>query len=196
MGLTGGIGSGKSTVSDRFRQLGIPVIDADEVGRDLVAPGSPLLGAILERFGAHLVDSAGQLRRDLLRKRIFDDAEARHALESILHPAIRAEMLRRVAALDAPYAVLAIPLLLEAGQKDLVDRVLVVDVDESEQLRRVCQRDGGSTEEARRILNSQYPRQQRLQEADDVIRNDGNLPSLYRQVERIHRHYLKLADKA
>ena len=193
IGLTGGIGSGKTTVGNAFKSLGVPVIDADQISRELVTPGSPLLDRIRSAFGDHVIDDGGRLRRAVLRQQIFAHPDQRRDLEGILHPAIRQRMLQRVTGVRGPYAVLVIPLLLETGQTDLVDRVLVVDTAETEQLRRVCERDGSSREEAQRILRSQCSRQQRLQAADDVIRNDEDLPALQRAVEGLHRRYLRLS---
>lgn len=195
VGLTGGIGSGKTTVSDQFRELGVPVIDADEISRELVAPGSPILARIRDTFGAHLIDASGQLRRNLLRKQIFDDPKSRQELESILHPAIRETMAQRVAELNCNYVILVIPLLLETGQQEMVDRILVIDVAESKQLERVRQRDESTTEEVELIIRSQYPRQSRLQAADDVISSDQEMLSLREDINKMHRKYLQLAEK-
>lgn len=193
VGLTGGIGSGKTTVSNFFRALGAPVIDADEVSRELVEPGSPVLQTIVQKFGTHLVDRDGRLRRAILRQLIFEDSGLRSDLEAILHPAIRQRMREKLASLDAEYVIMAIPLLVETGQQDLVDRVLVVDTPESVQIERVLQRDQNTEEQVRKILASQATPAQRLQAANDVIHNDGNLDSLNKSVVALHEKYLQLS---
>ncbi|MCB1758871.1 MAG: dephospho-CoA kinase [Gammaproteobacteria bacterium] len=193
VGLTGGIGCGKSAVSDRFAALGVPVIDADLVAREVVAPGQPALREIAARFGEDLILADGTLDRAGLRSIVFDHPDARQALESILHPRIRATMRQRLEALDTAYAILAIPLLLETGQSRDVDRVLVVDCSESVQIARVTRRDKVSEAQARAILAVQTPRQNRLQHADDIIDNSGTLDALEPQIDRLHARYLELA---
>ncbi len=193
VGLTGGIGSGKTVVSDRFASHGVPVIDTDLIARELVELGQPALAEIAVEFGPECLDAAGNLDRAALRARVFVDLAGRQRLEAILHPRIRAVAQARTAALDAPYGVLVIPLLVETKMVDLVDRVLVVDVAEAEQLRRVMQRDRMSESEARRILAAQASRSQRLALADDVLENSGDLASLDRRVADLHQHYLSMA---
>ena len=193
IGLTGGIASGKSTVAARFRELGIPVIDADESSRSVVALGQPGLAAIKVRFGAGVLNPAGALDRRALRNQIFTDPEKRKALEGILHPLIRADMERRVEAAAGPYIVMAIPLLVEGGTHDRVDRILVVDVAEEVQLERVMTRDGGSIDQARAILSAQASRDRRLKAADDVLVNSGTVSELRQAVDELHRRYLSLA---
>jgi len=193
VGLTGGIGSGKSTVARRFAALGVPVIDADVIAREVVAPGEPCLEAIVDLFGEGVLDEKGCLNRRKLREQVFMDNDARHRLEAILHPAIRTRMLERLSQIDAPYAVLVIPLLLEAGQRDLVDRVLVVDTPPDMQVVRAGRRDGVAPEEVRRIMGAQIGREDRLAAADDVLYNSGDLDSLLRQTDALHEHYSKLA---
>ena len=193
IGLTGGIASGKSTVTARFRELGIPVIDADESSRSVVAPGQPGLAAVKVRFGAGVLNPAGELDRRALRNQIFTDPEKRKALEGILHPLIRADMERRVEAAAGPYIVMAIPLLVEGGTHDRVDRILVVDVAEEVQLERVMTRDGGSIDQARAILSAQASRDRRLKAADDVLVNSGTVSELRQAVDELHRRYLSLA---
>ncbi len=197
IGLTGGIGSGKTTVANYFAALGVPVIDADQIARDLVSPGQPTLQAIVDAFGPAVLDSAGHLDRARLRAMVFG-AEARpgqrQLLESILHPLIRAEMQRRAQAMTAPYGLLSIPLLVEGGQTDLVERILVVDAPEALQYQRVRQRDNVSSDaEITAILRAQASRQQRLAVADDVIANDSDLENLRRQVLNLHQFYQGLA---
>jgi dephospho-CoA kinase len=193
VGLTGGIGCGKSAVSDRFEALGAPVIDADRVARELVEPGQPALQQIAERFGAAMINADGTLDRARLRSTVFADPNARQALESLLHPRIRATMRERLQALDSAYAILAIPLLLETGQARDVDRVLVVDCSESDQVARVTLRDNVDEAQARAILAAQTPRQKRLEHADDIIDNTGTLDALQPQIDRLHAKYLELA---
>ena len=193
IGLTGGIASGKTTAARRFAELGVAVIDADEVARAVVAPGEPALAAIEHRFGAAVLTPAGELDRRALRDLVFADAAARRDLEAILHPLIRAEMARRAAAATGPYLLLVIPLLVEGGPRDDLDRILVVDATEEVQLARLAARDGGSPDQARAILGAQAGRAERLARADDVLTNDGDLQALRDQVDRLHQRYLNLA---
>lgn len=191
IGLTGGIASGKSAAAACFEALGAPVIDADQIGRELVVPGSPLLEALVSVFGAHVLLPDGSLDRAALGTQIFGDAEQRHRLEALMHPAIRAEMLARAQQLDAPYVVLVVPLLVEAGMVDLVDRVLVIDVPETLQRQRITQRDGHGAERIDQVLAAQTDRATRLAAADDVIVNDGDVDDLCAAVARLHRQYGK-----
>jgi dephospho-CoA kinase len=194
IGLTGGIASGKSTAAQRFAELGVPVIDADVASRSVVEPGKPGLAQVIQRFGAEVLDARGHLDRRALRGLIFNDPDSRRALDAILHPLIRAEMELEAAAAQGPYVVMAIPLLIESGNaRARVDRVLVVDVDETLQIQRVQARDGGSTEQARAILASQASRSARLAEADDVLLNAGSVADLRHAVDRLHEQYLQLA---
>lgn len=193
--LTGGIGSGKSTVARHLAELGVPVIDADRIARDLVQPGSECLSRIVEVFGPEILTSDGQLDRPTLRHRVFADPAARHQLEVILHPRILRVMQQRLEVLRAPYAVLVIPLLIETGQKGFAHRILVVDLPESEQIRRVRARDGLDEDQVRPILAAQCDRATRLAAADDVIDNGGDPKGLIEQTELLHRRYLELAAK-
>jgi len=193
VGLTGGIGSGKSTVADQLGALGAGVIDTDLIARELTEPGTPTLARIAADFGPGILLPDGTLDRSNLRRRVFQDAGARARLESILHPPIRALMLQRAGQLQTPYAVLVIPLLLETGQVSLVDRVLVVDCPEPIQIERVVRRNGLSEAEVRRIIASQIPRAERIARADDLIDNQGEPRDLMAQVDRLHRAYLALA---
>ena len=195
VGLTGGIGSGKSTVADRLAALGAGVIDTDLLARELTEPGTPTLARIDAEFSGMLLPD-GRLDRAALRRRVFADPRARARLESILHPQIRALMLERAACLSTPYTVLVIPLLFETGQETLVDRVLVVDCPEPLQLERVGHRSQLPEAEIARIIASQVPRAERLARADDVIDNSGGTDDLLPQVERLHRTYLALAGNA
>ena len=194
IGLTGGIGSGKSAVTRLFRELDVPVLDADEVAREVVAPGEPALQRIRERFGPAILQSDGSLDRQQLRALIFDDPDARLALESLLHPAIRRRMRSRLAELQAAYAICAIPLLVETGQANDFDRVLVIDCPEEVQIQRVTARDQVDREQVRAILAAQADRATRLAVADDVIDNAGPVEALPPQVERLHQRYLELAS--
>jgi dephospho-CoA kinase len=193
IGLTGGIGSGKSTVAKMFADLGVPVIDMDTIARELVAPGQPALQKIVETFGHEVLDESGQLDRRVLRQRIFNDPAQRKLLEAILHPLIRAEVQRRIRQCRAPYCIVVIPLLLESDQRDLVDRVLVTDVPEAVQIERTTRRDQISEQEVRKILASQVDRQTRLAAADEVIDTNVDFGSLRKKVGQLHRNYLQLA---
>ena len=193
IGLTGGIACGKSTVANLFAALGVPIVDTDLLSREVVAPGSPLLGEISDHFGTQVRSSDGSLNRQELRKRIFADAEERKWLEALLHPAIRALTDARCEAATGPYVMVAIPLLVETAGAARFDSVLVVDCDPEIQLARLIARDGTSREEALRMLAAQASRSARLAVADDVIHNDGDLASLRDQVEKLHRQYVTAA---
>jgi dephospho-CoA kinase len=194
IGLTGGIASGKSTVTQRFAELGVPVIDADVASRTVVEPGKPGLAQVVERFGAGVL-ADGRLDRRALRNLIFEDSSLRQALDAILHPLIRAEMEREAAQAQGPYVVMAIPLLVEGGSSaKRVDRVLVVDADETLQIQRLQARDGSSEDQARAILASQASRAARLRMADDVLSNSGTVAELRQSVDRLHEQYLQLAQ--
>ena len=193
IGLTGGIASGKSTVAQRFMDLDVPVIDADVAARAVVAPGKPGFEQVISRFGPAIVAANGELDRRALRELVFSDPDSRRDLEVILHPLIRADMDRSAAAAVGPYIVMAIPLLIEGGSRDRVDRILVVDVDEAVQLQRVMARDRCSLDEAQAILAAQAPRSARLAVADDVLPNTGTVTDLRQAVDRLHQHYLSLA---
>jgi dephospho-CoA kinase len=195
IGLTGGVASGKSTVSQRFGELGVTVIDADVASRKVVEPGKPGLAQVVQRFGVGILDSDGKLDRRVLRDLIFKDSSLRQALDAILHPLIRAEMEYEAAQSNGPYVVMAIPLLVEGGSAGKrVDRALVVDVDETLQIQRLQARDGSSVEQARAILASQANRAARLAAADDVLLNTGTVAELRQAVDRLHEQYLQLAQ--
>jgi dephospho-CoA kinase len=193
IGLTGGIASGKSAAAQVFAGLGIPVIDTDEIAREVVEPGTPGLGRVVDAFGPDVLDSDGRLDRKRLRGVVFKDAVARRRLEQILHPLIRATMNARSAAAGGLYQVLVIPLLVESGLASGVDRVLVVDCTEEAQVGRVMQRDNVGAPEARAILRAQASREQRLALADDVIVNDADLAALERKVRELDDRYRLLA---
>ncbi|MBI3344734.1 MAG: dephospho-CoA kinase [Gammaproteobacteria bacterium] len=196
VGLTGGIGSGKSTVAGLFAKLGTPVLDADVIARELVVPGAPALARIVEAFGADIITAQGALDRPRLRRIIFSDPARRKALEAILHPPIRAAMRERVDKLAGPYCVLCVPLLLETGQETEVDRILVVDTPHSLQYRRVMARDGLSAAEAAAMLRAQIGWCERLARADDVIVNDKGLAELERRVSELDRLYRDLGRES
>lgn len=191
--LTGGIASGKSAVTARLAALGAEVIDADVVARELVAPGQPALAEILAAFGPEMLDAGGALDRRAMRARVFGDAAERKRLENILHPLVRTALHRRALASQAPYVVLAIPLLAEASAYDWVDRVLVVDVPRELQHARLIARDGITPELADSMLDAQASREQRLSIADEVIDNSGSLIELDTRVADLHRRLLQLA---
>ena len=197
VGLTGGIGSGKSAASDRFRELGAGVVDTDEISRELTAPAGAAIEDIRKQFGPEFVTADGGLDRARMRRLVFADAAARKKLEAILHPLIRARTRAAIAAAAQPYVVVVVPLLLETGAcAELVQRVLVVDCEEAEQVRRTMARSGLSAAEVREIMATQLPRAERLRRADDVLANDGDLPALQRRVARLHAQYLDLARAA
>jgi len=194
VGLTGGIASGKTTVARLFEALGVPIIDTDVLARQLVAPGTVLLEHIAATFGSGVIAPDGQLDRRTMRNLVFSDPAARAQLESLMHPAIRAAVEARCASAAGPYQVLVIPLLVEAGARGYaIDRVLVVDCDEQLQMRRLQARDGSTAEQVRAIFAAQATRDARLQAADDVISNNGDLNALRTQVERLHARYLEAA---
>jgi dephospho-CoA kinase len=195
VGLTGGIASGKSTVARLFAALGIPIIDSDELAREVVAPGQPLLTQIAELFGAEIIAADGSLDRRALREVVFANPTARADLEALTHPAIAQVSERRAAEVGGPYQIHAIPLLVEKHLESRVDRVLVVDCDEALQIQRLQARDGSTLEQARAILAAQASRTARLEVADDIVSNDGDIQSLRAQVEKLHARYLRLSMK-
>ena len=193
VGLTGGIASGKTAVANSFATHGVPVIDTDVIAREVVEPGQPALATVVDAFGTGVLAADGRLDRPRLRERIFGDAEARRRLEAILHPAIRAEMERQSRAAGGSYQVLVIPLLVEGGRRDHIDRVLVVDVPEATQIERLVRRDGVSRDQADAALRAQASRDARLAFADDVIENAGDLAALEKRVAKLHGDYLRRA---
>jgi dephospho-CoA kinase len=195
IGLTGGIASGKTTVARLFADKGATVIDTDRIAREVVAPGMPALTALVNALGGGILDGDGRLDRAGLRRRLFADAETRRTVESILHPAILAELGREAARARGPYQVLVVPLLVDGRHAGLVDRVLVVDCAEETQIRRLMERDGETRESALRMVASQVSREQRLAAADDVIENDGPAADLEPRVALLDRKYRELATK-
>jgi dephospho-CoA kinase len=193
IGLTGGVASGKSTAAGAFGALDVPMLNADQVARDVVAPGTPALKRIRDEFGAVFLTAGGELDRARMRRHVFGDAAARRALERITHPAIRERMLAWRDAQAGPYCILDVPILVESGMDALVDRVLVIDAPEEVQVERLRQRDRIGAELAQQMLAAQAPRAQRLEHADDVITNTGTVAELCAAVARLHAFYLDLA---
>lgn len=194
IGVTGGIGSGKTAATDKFTELGIDVIDADRLSREVVRPGSPALQAIAAHFGADTVMTEdGQLNRRALREIIFNDHDAKKWLEQLLHPLIRQEIVQGLQNSQSPYTILASPLLLETDQQNLCARVLLIDAPEELQIRRTADRDQSDEASVRAIMQTQMPRQQRRSHADDIIVNDGTLAQLHQAVTDMHTKYLEMA---
>lgn len=193
VGLTGGVASGKSTVAGLFSELGVPVFDTDQIARDVVEPGQPALDEVIACFGTRSLGPDGRLDRAWLRQQVFADPALRRRLEAILHPRIRAELARRSAAAGGAYQVWVIPLLVEGGGQDRVDRVLVVDCPADIQLQRLLSRDGGDPTTAEAMLQAQASREQRRAVADDLIDNTGSPAALQGAVEALHVRYLSLA---
>jgi dephospho-CoA kinase len=192
LGLTGGIGSGKSAAAQHFIDLGVHLVDADHAARWVVEPGRPALARIVEHFGNAVLQADGSLNRSALRGLIFENPEQRRWLEALLHPLIGAEIASYLARADSPYAILVSPLLVESGQSRLTQRVLVIDVPEALQIQRTMQRDGSSAEQVQAILKAQAERAERLRHADDVLVNDRDPAWLKQEVERLHHFYLTL----
>ena len=194
VGVTGGIGSGKTAVTRCFEQRGVTVVDADLVSRIVVEPGRPALNAIAEHFGTDIIQTDGTLDRAALRARVFADETERHWLERLTHPLIGQEILDQISASRSPYTILSSPLLLDTTQKALVDCVVVVDVPEELQLQRTVQRDNNDEAQVKRIMAAQMGRQDRLALADIVIENTGSLQVLDNKVETLHNTFLLRAD--
>lgn len=195
VGLTGGIGSGKSTIAQHFVELGVACIDADQTAREVVLPGTTALKAISEHFGASILLTDGSLDRRQLRDKVFADEQARQWLNDLLHPLIRQRMLQQCQETIGPYCILMVPLLFENNLQSLVQRTLVIDVDEATQIRRTMQRDNTTEAQVRTIISTQCPRQQRLELADDVLFNGDNVTSeqLKIAINNLHQSYLSLA---
>ncbi|WP_288491078.1 dephospho-CoA kinase [uncultured Acinetobacter sp.] len=190
VGLTGGIGSGKSAASQWFKHQDIDVVDADVVAREVVQPGQPALKKIAQHFGDWVLQADGQLDRRALRDYIFQHPEARQQLEAITHPIIRQSILSQLQQAQSAYVILVSPLLFETGQDRMTHRNLLVDVSEATQLKRASQRDAQSTEQIQKIIATQMPRSEKLKRADDVVHNEGTLDELYQQLMRLHTDYL------
>jgi len=194
VGLTGGIGSGKSTVAEAFRQLGIDTVDADQASRKVVEPGMPALAAIAEHFGGEIIQSDGNLDRAALRQIIFTDPVQKQWLESLLHPLIRDWIVQQLQASSSPYVILESPLLFETDQYQLVDKTVLVDVPVELQIERACARDDNQADQIQRIIDAQLPRQEKLSRADLVLDNSPPLDSLAQRVAALHETLLSLAN--
>lgn len=192
VGLTGGIGCGKTTISNEFKRLGITIIDADEIARDVVAPGSEGLEAIIKHFGPEIVQSDGYLNRAKLRSIVFAEPEKTQWLNDLLHPKIRAQMLAELSASVSSYTILSVPLLLENGMQTLCNRILVVDILPEQQLQRVLARDQSEPATIKKIMTAQIDRKKRLSLADDIIDNSGQPSESMEQVQKLHQIYTKL----
>ena len=195
VGLTGGIGSGKTTVTQMFEKLGARIIDADVIVRELSSAGKPAYHAIIRLFGPEVVDDNQGLRRHLIRQLIFANAGLKARLEAILHPLVRTEIEKRIADNSHPYSIISIPLLFEGNSAYNIDRILVIDVLEELQVARAAGRDGVDHLEIQNIIATQIDRNQRLERADDVINNDADIASLQAQVCQLHKKYLQFADQ-
>ncbi|MBU2570185.1 MAG: dephospho-CoA kinase [Gammaproteobacteria bacterium] len=193
IGLTGGIGSGKTTIADLFSELNVPVIDADDIAREVVEPGSQALEQIRHAFGERVIAADGNLDRSAMRELVFADTEQKRKLEAIVHPMVRQSILKRVASLDASYCIICIPLLVESGMVNLVDRVLVVDCPVETQIERVTKRDCLDEKIVRAIIDSQATREQRKALANDLIDNATSDSMLAEQVKKLHNLYLYLS---
>ena len=193
VGLTGGIGSGKSTAAQRFEQLGVPIVDADVIARNVVEPGKPALEEVIATFGEKVVNSDGELDRTELRKIVFEKKEHKALLESILHPRIYDEILQQLDHLSAPYCIVVIPLLAESKRIYPLDRVLVIDLPHALQLERTSARDQQSEEKIDKIIQSQSSREKRLSLADDIVENSGTVELLHERIDSLHQKYTKLA---
>jgi len=195
IGLTGGIGSGKSAAADEFSRLGVEVIDTDLMARELVEPGQPALAEIVSLFGDSILDQQQQLDRNRLRQLVFSDQSSRKKLESILHPRIRQQAIDRATQASSPYCILVIPLLVETGNSYPLDRILVIDTPIELQRQRVALRDSLSDRDIDTVLTTQVSREERLAVADDIISNEGNLASLHNQVQHLHHQYLEASGQ-
>ena len=193
IGVTGGIGCGKTTVTERFAKRGITIVDADIISRIVVEPGTTALNAITNHFGEGLISVDGRLDRAALRQTVFEDKQERNWLESLLHPLINEEILRQLKASTSAYTILVSPLLVETTQRNICDRILVIDVPESIQLERASSRDNNNPEQIKKIMAAQINRQHRLSKADDIIDNTASLEYLEIEIEKFHQGYLSMA---
>jgi len=192
IGLTGGIGSGKSTVAEAFRQLGIETVDADQASRAVVEPGMPALAAISAQFGSQIIQADGSLDRAALRQIIFTDPAQKLWLESLLHPLIRDWIIEQLKAATSPYVILESPLLFETDQHQLVHKTVLVDLPEALQIERACARDGNQADQIQRIIDAQMPREEKLSRADIVLDNSAPLDTLAARVTAVHQTLLSL----
>ena len=195
VGLTGGIGSGKSEVSRRFENLGIDVIDSDVIARDVVSTGKPALNKVAEHFGQQILNTDKTLNRGKLRELIFNNQSEKKWLEDLLHPLVRTEIISQLNKSKSAYQILSSPLLLETSQQDIVDRILVVDADESLQISRAMQRDANNPDQIKKIMSTQMDRSKRCAKADDIISNHGDLDELDTQVKQLHSFYVNLIQQ-
>lgn len=195
IGLTGGIGSGKSTVANCFSQLGIDIVNADEAARHVVEKGSPALSKIATHFGSKACLEDGTLNRAFIRKEIFEHPDKRQWLEELLHPLIKTWIQEALENSSSSYTILESPLLLETNQHTLADRILVVDVPEEIQISRAMQRDGNNNQQIEAIIDTQISREERIKRADDIIDNSGSSESLPEKVQALHQTYLQLASR-
>ena len=195
IGITGGIGSGKTAVTDYLASLGITIVDADQAARVVVEPDTPALQTIAEHFGEEILQADGNLDRRALRNIIFNDDEERHWLEALLHPLIKEEMLSQLSQSQSPYSIIVSPLLLETDQHTMVDRIAVVDIPAELQVQRTMARDGIEQSQAEAIMKAQAARATRLEKADDVIDNSGSLDDLHQQLEQLHDIWQKIATQ-
>lgn len=192
VGLTGGIGAGKSTVTQLFASHGVPIIDADIIAREVTQPSQPAYKEIIQHFGEHLILKDGSLDRSLLRHLIFENRDERKWLEALLHPIIQQSIEQQISSISAPYCIVVIPLLFEVQPYSFINRILVIDAPEQMQIDRVLTRDQLNTSQIEAILKAQVSREQRIQGSDDLILNNGDLDDLSKQVEKLHQFYLKL----
>lgn len=193
VGLTGGIASGKTSVSDRFAKLGIEIIDADIIARELLQQGTDCYRKVINLFGEQILLNNADINRSWLRERIFSDVDAKSALEAIIHPAVRQALIKESKNSIDPYCIISVPLLVEAGMQTLVDRILVVDLPPEQQVERLIQRDNISKKQAQAILDGQTSRDHRLSFADDIIDNSQSEAALDEQVKTLHQYYLRLS---
>lgn len=194
IGLTGGIGSGKTATSDWFAAQGITVVDADVVAREIVAVGQPALAEIADTFGADMLNADGSLNRAAMREYIFNTPNARQQLEAITHPRIRAEIIKQLAQADSAYALLVSPLLFETNQHQLVQQTVLIDAPEQQQLARASQRDGQTVDSIQRIMQAQMSRAERQQRATYIVLNDGDLTHLHAELAKLHQQLLLIAS--
>jgi len=194
IGLTGGIGSGKSVASDKFKSLGITIVDADVASRTVVEPGKPALKEIEDHFGSGIITAEGKLDRNNLREIIATDPEERKWLESVLHPKIGEQITKEISESTSVYTLFVAPLLLETNSQEMCSRVVVVDVPKDVQIRRTAKRDKVSPNQVEQMVAAQMEREKRLEKADDVLLNSGTIEDLEKQVEELHKKYIKMAE--
>ncbi len=195
IGLTGGIGSGKTSVTNLFAELGVTIIDMDILAREVVLPGQPALRDIKKTFGEQICDKNDELNRKKLRDIIFAEPDKRQQLEAIIHPRIREQAQAVINKLNTPYCIIVIPLLFETGRQDTIDRILLVDTSIEAQIQRTMARDSISEDYVKNIIATQVDRQTRLKHADDIINNTGEISDLKAQIKHLHKHYLELSRK-